>query len=289
MGSRRTAPHWLFILAVLFSLTACDEVNARRRIQEGNKLYHAGKYEEAIREYDSALASRPELAIGWYNLGLAHLALFAPGAKTPDNDKHANGAIAAFNKYLELVPGDTKARDYLLSTYIDSGQYQGALAYFERQLRDNPKNVEALAQLAQINAQAGNFEEANRWHRRRVEVETSTDAKADALYSIGVLDWRRLNNHPEVAGALRVRVADEGIAALQEAERLRPDHQATLTYMNLLYRERALGSEASFARAVDLATAQVHYKRAMELMKKAQEPHKANAAATPAHAPADKL
>ena len=256
----------LFVSVALLAL-GCQEVGARRDLQEGNKLYYAGKYEQSVVAYEKALAVKPALALGWYNLGLAHLAMFAPGMKTKENEGHAQGAIHAFLEYMKTNAGDTKARDYLLSTYIDSGHYEGALAYFEKQLEKNPGDLQAVAQLAQINAQAGKFEDATRWHKKRVELETAPDAKADAWYAMGVLSWRALSNHLEVTGNLRAKIADQGIFALEEATKLRSSHQATMTYLNLLYRERALAHEAVYARAVDLATAQFYYAKANALAK----------------------
>src|SRR5688572_13259234 len=107
----------LLVFAALFMILGCTEVKARRQIQHGNKAYYDGDYEKAIAEYESALAAKPDLYIGWYNLGLSHLALFSPGAKGPQNERHAQGAIKAFNEYLKVDKNDTKARDYLLSTY----------------------------------------------------------------------------------------------------------------------------------------------------------------------------
>ncbi|MBI4508938.1 MAG: tetratricopeptide repeat protein [Deltaproteobacteria bacterium] len=251
--------------AALLVTGACEQVSARRKIQEGNKAYQAGKYEHAVTSFEAGLRLRPDLAMGWYNLGLAHLALFAPGLKGDENEKHAQCAIEAFRRYLERVPEDMKARDYLLSTYIDSGHHEGALEYFQDRLKKDPSDIEAIAQLAQVNAQAGNFEEAIRWHRVRIDKETTSDAKADTWYSIGVLGWRRLNKHPEVAGGERARIADEGIEALKQADGLRGIHKPTLVYLNLLFRERALAHDNSLARAVDLATAQVYFKQANEL------------------------
>jgi tetratricopeptide (TPR) repeat protein len=246
----------------------CKEVGARHDIQEGNKLYYDGKYDNAIARYNEALSVQPDLAIGWFNLGLSHLALFAPGLKTPDNERHANGAIEALQKYLALEPKDMQARDYLLSTYIDSGHYEGAIKYFEVKLEKDPNDIEAVAQLAQINQQAGKYDEAIKWHKRRAEIVTTTDLKADSWYSIGVLDWRRLYQHPEVAGVERLRIADEGIGWLQKADEVRKNHSPTLSYLNLLYRERSTAHDASYARTVDMATAQVYYKAATEVAKK---------------------
>jgi hypothetical protein len=83
-----------------------------------------------------------------------------------------------------------------------------------------------------------------------------------------VLDWRRLNGKPDVMGAERARIADEGLGWLQQADKVRPHHSPTLSYLNLLYRERALAHGASYARAVDTTSAQVYYKLAIDAAKK---------------------
>jgi tetratricopeptide (TPR) repeat protein len=264
----RSAKTVLFLVMCSVLACGCTEVGARRDIQEGNKLYYAGKYDEAIKVYNEALAARPELAIGWFNLGLSHLAMYSPGLKTPENEMHAKGTIDALSKYLAIVPNDTQARDYLLSTYIDSGRYEDVLAYFEQKLEQNPQDIEAVTQLASVCTQAQRYDCAIKWHKKKAEMVPGTDTKADSWYSIGVMDWRRLYQHPEVTGVERLKIADEGIGALLEADRIRAHHAATLSYVNLLYRERAHASGASYARAVDTASAMGYMKRATELAKK---------------------
>jgi tetratricopeptide (TPR) repeat protein len=256
------------ILLLAFAAMGCREVGARRDIQEGNKLYYASKYEQAVAKYREALAVQPDLAIGWFNLGLAYLANFAPGLKTEANEVHAKGAIECFEKYIAMVPTDVQAQDYLLGVYIDSGRYEGAIRFFEVKLEKNPADIESVAQLASISAQAAKYDDAIKWHKKKAEMVTTNDLKADSWYSIGVLDWRRLNGHPDVMGAERARIADEGLAWLVQADKVRQHHSPTLSYLNLLYRERATAHGASYARAVDTTSAQVYYKLATEAAKK---------------------
>jgi len=256
------------ILIFLLALAAgCQEVGARHDIQEGNKLYYDGKFDQAIKRYDEALKVDNTLFIGWFNLGLAHLALFSPSSKTATNESHAKGAMDALENYIHLQPLDTQARDILLSLYIDSGHYDKAIKYFEDKLAKEPNSIDAVAQLAQINQQAGNSDEAIKWHKKKAEMVPTQDLKADSWYSIGVLDWRRLYGHAEIAGLDRLRIADEGIGWLQKADEVRKSHAPTLSYLNLLYRERALSSELWLARSVDTANAQVYFKQAQEAAK----------------------
>jgi tetratricopeptide (TPR) repeat protein len=270
-------------LAGVGGLGGCDEVRARRNVQEGNKRYHDSKYEEAIKLYDDALASQPQLAIGWFNLGVAHFAIYQPGSKEAANDAHAVAAINALNKYVQLVPDDGQARNLLLKVFKDSGHYEGAIAYYTERLEKDPSKLDLLSEMAQTYVDAGKFDDAIVWYRKLIDADPSVDGKADALYRIGVMQWRRLNKHLEVAGHERARIADEGLSALTEANELRKDHGGTLSYINLLYRERAWASEASYARAIDTASALSYEKQAKEAMKAAQA-----ASNTPAGSPPPK-
>lgn len=49
--------------------------DAKRYLEEGNRLYEAGKRQEAIDSYDKAIAIDPKLAQAWYNRGNALSAL----------------------------------------------------------------------------------------------------------------------------------------------------------------------------------------------------------------------
>jgi tetratricopeptide (TPR) repeat protein len=268
---------------LLLALTSCDEVGARRNIQEGNKLYYDSQFQDAIDHYNAALKVRPELAIGWYNLGLAHLGLFSKGHDTADNKAHAQGAIDAFTHYINIEKDPkerAEAEKYLISTYVDSGNAQGALDFLQAKLNSNPKDFDSVAKLAKINQDAGHYDESIKWHHRRIDMETSTDVKADEWNTIGAMDWGRLSKHPEVAGLDRLRIADEGIAALQTADGIRADNSSTLSFLNLLYRERALASEVSYARAVDTATAEIYYKKAVEIAKASQAASASSSAAS---------
>src|SRR5262249_11478447 len=161
----------------------------------------------------------PDLATGWYNLALAHLALFTAGATDKTNMDHAVQAVDDLNSYLKLEPQDNSncsqppcARNLILSTLIDSGQYLKAIEIFQSESALNNKNLIAAANIAKTYADAGVFEEAIKWYQKLADLEESTDGKGAAYLKMGVLDWRRLYHHPEVVGADRAKLADTGLA-----------------------------------------------------------------------------
>jgi tetratricopeptide (TPR) repeat protein len=266
--------YWAAAVVLLVGGAGCDEVRARRNIQEGNKKYQDSKYEEAVKLYDEALSSQPQLAIGWFNLGSAHFAIYQPGNDKPENVAHATAAANAFLKYVQMAPEDPDGRGMLIKVYKDSGNYEGVVKYYETQLEKDPNNLITISEIALAYVEAGKFDDGIKWYKRLIEVDPSNDGKGDTWYRIGTINFRRLNKHPEVAGVDRQRIADEGLSALAEARTLRPNHADTLTFTNLLYRERALASEASYARAIDTAAALVYEKqsRAMKAAQAASNP-----------------
>ena len=266
----------LACVLILGTVGGCDEINARRKVQEGNRLYQQEKYDEAVVAFETALRAKPDLSTAQFNLAIAHVEMFRAGDKSPENEKHATGAIDALNKYLVMAPKDDTARKLLIGIYTKSGRYDGALDYFKGEYDKNPKDPYNIAQLADIDKQAGRFDDARKWFETLANVEEKAEAKSTAWQQIGVTYFSQLNNHAEIFGEERVKLADAGIGALTKAIELKSDDPNAYTFTNLLYRQRALGQGKSYVGVADLATAQVYQKKALAL----------KGLATPAAAPA---
>jgi tetratricopeptide (TPR) repeat protein len=263
-----------FVLAALSS--GCDQINARRRVQEGNRLHGDDKPAEAVAKYEEALKLAPDLALGWYNLGIAHADQYKAGDKAPENEAHATAAIDALVKYMTLQPDDEAARKLLLGLYTKSGRWDGALDYFKSQVDKNPKDTFSLAQLADLNKQAKRWDDAHKWYLALAEAQPKDDQKADAWAELGASYYSQLKD-PTITGDDRVRLADEGLAALHRSVELNPRSSRTYSFINQLYRQRSAGQK-SYVAIVDAVTADQARKRAVELKNSA-------AAATPTPQP----
>jgi tetratricopeptide (TPR) repeat protein len=279
LSTRAVAPGRLLVLlaTTLVMLSAgCDQLSARRQIQEGDALYKSGRYSEAVEQYESALETVPDLAIGHHNAGITYLKLFKPGVEKKENLAYADKATAHFEAYLEQFPDDTKIVSLLTKTWIDSGRYEKALAYWKAELKKDPENRDVLVMLANINRQAGEPDKAIEWHRRRVEVETETEGKINAYVDIATLELSRLRKS-DVVGMERVQIADTAIAALQQVLELEPDHIMAQSYLGSIYQLRALAHGASWARTLDLASSRHHLRKWLKLNKAAQAKQAAQA------------
>jgi len=245
-------------------VAGCQRLQARRSVREGTAAYRAGDFRAAADRFRAATRLEPALATAHLNLGLTNLALFAAAPKGAARDRLAGEAITALQRYARLRPGDSRPSGMLLSLWIDSGRFDDALGYFRARLQKNPRDAETVKLLGVVSSKAGRFEDALRWYRRRTEL---SPRDAEAHYAVGTLCWERLHDRATVAGGERLRVADIGIAALQRATELRPDYAEAWTYSNLLYRERALGQQSEPARQQDLADANRHYQRALQILR----------------------
>lgn len=251
-------------LAALVFVGGCDQVSGRLALNRGNRLYSDGKYLEAAKAYEEGLAKLPDFIAGHHNCGLAYYKLFKPGVENPQNLAYAKKAATHLTRYLDAHPDDTRVVSLLTTTWMDSGNYEAALAYWESQLETDPGNREVLVILANINKQAGDHDEALSWIRKRIEVETEIEAKVDAYLDIGKLELSRLRN-PDVVGKERLKIADTGLVALQKAADLDPKDAMIHSYMASIYKLRSLAHGASWARVVEDAAWRHHLLRWRDL------------------------
>jgi tetratricopeptide (TPR) repeat protein len=254
------------LVAVVLVAAGCEELESRRQIQRGNERYKDNKFKEAVAEYEPALARTPDLAIGHHNAGLAHFQMFEPGGSDPDNLAHAEKAAEHFQAYLEAEPGDNKIVALLTQVWLDSDQFEKALAYWEKELAADPTSRDIMTKLANINRQAGRYDQALVWHRKRIAIETQPEGKVNAYLDIAQLEWSRLNK-ADLVDAERLAAADQGIAALQQAEALDPRHALVQSLLGSMFQHRAYAHGATWARMVETAAQRQHQLRFVELQK----------------------
>lgn len=278
---------WLGVFAVILAacvaLGGCDEFSSRRKIQEAGKLYEKGNYAGAAKLYDEALAAHPELEVGHYNAGLAYRQLFLmeqahPDSKEEDIKDAANRSADHFLKYLEKNPDDSAIIGLMTKVWLDSGQFEKALAYWEGRRAKEPDSSDVLGILASIYRQSGNWEKAVEYNLHQSEVQPTNDGKAKVVVDIAKIIWHQLADRQKLVGTERVRVADMGLAALQKARAMSDLHLETQveieTYIMTMYTFRAMAHGASWAREADNASSQYHrtqWSALREELKKQQE------------------
>lgn len=257
---------------ILVTGAGCEEISARRSVQEANREFEKGRFSNAAELYEEALGKAPHLDTAHYNAGLTYKKMFRPGVNTPENKQLGETAIAHFAKYLEKFPEDNKIVDIMTSLWVELGDYQSAIGYWERELAKNPKSMEIMSILAGISRQAGDWDKAVEWYRRQVDADPDPRTKAGAYKDIGKLIASRLRGKTHtILGQERLSIADTGIEALQRAAELTPDDAEIQTSLGFLYGQRALAQNSTWAQMIEVASARHHYKQWSALVKKEQE------------------
>jgi tetratricopeptide (TPR) repeat protein len=256
--SGRLAPAaWLSALLIVGvgSAAGCSELSARRLIQQGNRAYFEGHYEQAVDKFEQALVKAPDLEIAHHNCGLAHLKIFQ---SDPEKVDQARRAIEHFQAYLRTSPGDGDIGKLLVKTFVDAGDYDGAVAYWQKQLETDPGDSAALLEIAKVYERAAKLEDALTAYRRRIDLAADDLARVNALYDVANLQYRRLLAGHEIVGFERLALADDGIAALQRAAEIQPDNEYLPSMIAALYRQRARAQEVTWARALELTSELEH-------------------------------
>jgi tetratricopeptide (TPR) repeat protein len=146
-------------------------------------------------------------------------------------------------------------RTLMTNLWVDSLQYEKALAYWENELKTHPQSFEAMGKLAGINLQAGNWRKSIEWFLTIADKSPETQNKITAFSSVGNVAWSKLNSktlgHEEA-----VELADLGIGALQKASELAPKNPSFLRLQSSLYNFRSLTHGSSWAAAIDRASSQ---------------------------------
>lgn len=257
------------VLACASLATGCNKLKARQETKKGNEFFKAGQYQTALAAYQEALRLDPNEPKLHKNIGLAYMGMYQPGSKHVKDLEYAAKSIEHLKTYTEAIPTDRKAREFLVSMYLAAERYDDAIAFYQQMVQDSPNDTKAMQSLAQMYFKKGDVDNALKWLRRRLDAETSPEAKAEVYYFIGVQAWDRSYNFPDIPPDERARIVDEGLDALNKALQIKPDYFEALSYVNLLYREKAK-LESDPARKQEYTdTANKYLQQALELRKRA--------------------
>src|SRR2546426_302647 len=140
-------------------------------VQAGQQALKAGRYEEAVKEYEEVIRLDPSLVEARVNLGLGYHML-----------GQYKRAVGQFEKALQASPALLGANLFVGIDYLKLGLPAKALPMLNRALRQDPSNLEAHRALAVCHAAQDNYREATRQFRMMPSLETD---QAQAWYELG--------------------------------------------------------------------------------------------------------
>jgi len=262
----------LLLAAALVSGVGCDKIKSKQAVKAGNEFFKAGKYETALAKYQEAAKLDPGEVKLKKNIGLAYMGLYQPGSKHAKDLEYASKAIENLKAYVTAYPDDKKAREFLVSMYLATDRYDDAIVFYEQMLKADPKDTKAMGSIASMYFKKGDFDKGIEWQKKVADAEGKNP---DPYVMIGVQAWDRSYHYPDLDPTTRGHIVDEGMQALQKALELKPDSFEALTYVNLLWREKAKMETDPAKAAEDTENANKYLAQALELRKKQQEAAKA--------------
>jgi tetratricopeptide (TPR) repeat protein len=275
---RRAAMTAGVLLLAVSGLTGCNKIKSKQEIKKGNEFLKAAQYQPALAAYEEALRLDPKETKLHKHIGIAYMGMYQPGSKHPKDLEFAQKAIDNLKMYAEAYPQDQKAREYLISMYLNSERFDDAIAFYQNEmLKRNPKDSKAMQSLAMLYFKKGDFENGVKWLKARLDVEGNNP---EVYYLIGVQAWDRSYNFPDLDPTLRAQIVEEGLQSLNKAVQMKPDYFEALSYINLLYREKAKMETDPAKKQEYIDTANKYLQQALEMRKAAQEKEKAAAAAS---------
>ena len=167
----------------------------------------------------------------------------------------ATPAVMAIKTRIDEMSAKDKIRKQLTQLYLDSSQYDKAVTYWETLLKQHPDDTEIMGNLAGINLKANDWRKSIEWYTKVATIAKNDPDRVAAYQSIGNVTWSKLNSK-SLTAADSIELSDRGIAALQKAAAISPKVPRLFGLQGSIYSFRSMLQGASFAAAIDRATAQ---------------------------------
>ena len=241
----------LLAAAMILAGTGCSYLKSRDHINQGIASYRSAKYSDAVAHFEQAIQLDPQNPTPQLYLATAYMTQWIPGAESPENLEFARKAREGFMKVLDKDPNDKTALAYLATLAFN----QALSLPTEEKLKM--------------------FDEAAKWHHRRIEVDPK---EREAYYTLGVIAYQKwtpalnlarsnMRMRPEDPGPLKDKkvkeelktqysaIIEDGMQDLSKALEIDPEYDDAMAYLNLLIRERAdlLDSSDDYKKQIEVA------------------------------------
>jgi tetratricopeptide (TPR) repeat protein len=141
-------------------------------LTQGNELFNAGNYTEAIAVYSKMLEDNPEIYILNKNIGNAYFEM-------EDYDQ----AEAYYKKILDEDPEATDAKISIGNCYANRGDSAVALEWYNKVEFDSINDATVLYNIGTSLYNSGNYDESLRYYQRSVEIQPDN---LDGIYQLGL-------------------------------------------------------------------------------------------------------
>lgn len=162
---------------LLLAMTACR--TKQGYVEKGNQLFDAGRYADAVINYDRAIQKDRNYGEAYYRLGMAQEKL-----------QDGSAAFDAFYRAVQLMPADIPAKEhlgnlslefYMLDSHRPQAYYNLAKQISDELLQRNPRSFEGLREKGYLAMTDQKREDAIALFRKAHDINPSDPAVTTAL------------------------------------------------------------------------------------------------------------
>ena len=218
--------------ALLLGAAGCSKLQARDQLNQGVMAYKAAHFNAAIEHFQQAIQLDPTLVNAKIYLATAYQSQFVPGAPSPDNMRMANQALSEYQLVLDQDPNNPNAIAGIARLNYDMGNLDAAQQYYEKSLTISPNDPTSYYTLGAIA-----YQKTNKGIVAARQALGVTDLNAPMVPAV-----RATAKAKKVCEDLKTQdgaIIQDGITQLKRALELRPNYADAMSYLNLLYRDRA--------------------------------------------------
>lgn len=244
----------------LGTVTGCNKLKSRDQLVKGVQAFKNARYEEAVSNFQNAIALDPTSEDAKLYLATAYSYQVVPNLDTPENLKTAQKALDGFNQVLAKDPNDLTALKQIASINRNTKKLDVAKEYEKKVIAVAPNDAEAYYTIASID-----------WNTEHYK-NTVPILAADGLTDDGNGNVKKSKGACAKLQAANTALVDESLQYLKKAIELNPTYDDAMAYLQLTYRSKAnleCGDDA--ARKADLAEADDWIKKAMGARKANEE------------------
>jgi tetratricopeptide (TPR) repeat protein len=231
----------------------CPGSPAADTMAEGAAAYNAAQYAKAAERFESATQLDPNCIMAWLYLGNSYLNQYVPGKDSPENREMAEKAREQFETVLGQQPENEPAMAGIALLYFQQKKWDDAKISYEKLTVVNEDNKQAFYRLGVI--------AFNRTSPALLEARAKLGMKPQdpgPIKDAGLRQGLRAQFLPAI---------EDGIERLQRAVEIEGEYQEAMTYLNLLYREKADLEDSAEEYRADMAQANDWLQQAREVRK----------------------
>jgi tetratricopeptide (TPR) repeat protein len=143
----------------------------------GNTNFIQGEWDEAIAEYEKALALNPEDTLAYFGLGQVYQA-----------QARKEEAQAAYRRAIAICPDNVLARISLAEVYAAEGRTEEAISQYQEAIRLRPSYLASFEALGDLYRAQGEDDEAFRQYEKAIDFPPDT---GDYHLALGDLYWAK--------------------------------------------------------------------------------------------------